>query len=64
MVEIFVLQNFFDVENKVVRQVGDKFKVTRARANAILNAETKGLIEILSMEAEPKPKVKAKRGKA
>jgi hypothetical protein len=61
MVEIFVLQNFFDVENKVIRQVGDKFKVTKARANAILNAETKGLIEILSMEAEPKTK---KRGKA
>jgi hypothetical protein len=64
MVQVLCLTNFFDVEAKIIRQVGDKWSVTKARANAILNAETKGLIEILSMEAEPKPKAKLKRGKA
>jgi hypothetical protein len=61
MVQVLCLTNFFDVEAKIIRQVGDKWSVTKARATAILSAPTKGLIEILSMEAEPKTK---KRGKA
>jgi hypothetical protein len=70
MVQVLCLQNFFDVENNINRHVGDKWSVTKARANAILSAPTKGLIDIISMEAEPKivppvestkPKVKRTR---
>jgi hypothetical protein len=73
MVQVICLQKFFDIENNIKRNVGDKWSVTKARANAILNAETKGLIDILSVEPElkivppvesTKQKVKRTRGKA
>ena len=54
MVQVLCLQNFFDVENNINRHVGDKWSVTKARANQILNASTKGLIDIISVEPEPK----------
>jgi hypothetical protein len=70
MVQVLCLTNFFDVEAKTIRQVGDKWSVTRARATAILSAPTKGLIDIISVEPElkivppvesTKPKVKRTR---
>jgi hypothetical protein len=54
MVQVMCLKNFLDIENNIKRNVGDKWFVSKARANEILNSETKGLIDIISVEAEPK----------
>jgi hypothetical protein len=54
MVQVMCLKNFFDIENNIKRNVGDKWLVSKTRANEILNSETKGLIDIISVEPEPK----------